>query len=186
MDDGWRGVYTVGLPVIKELDIPITVYVTTYYIENPMPVFTVTASYLFWRCTSPRVVLPRRLGTFDLPAGAEKAEELTQQFGAVLPPTERLEFLKELASALQVSFDEIETQQLFRVMDGTELRALADAGIDIQLHSHHHQWPREARRRRCSSLATRRHLFSGARERVAWNGPSCSSARTCRGHYAGG
>jgi len=141
MDDGWRGVYTVGLPVIKELDVPVTVYVTTYYVENPMPVFTVTASYLFWRCTVPRIVLPRGLGTFDLPGGSEKAEELAQQLGATLPPAERLEFLKELASALQVSFAEIERQHLFRVMDETELRSLADAGVDIQLHSHHHQWP---------------------------------------------
>ena len=30
MDDGWRGVYTVGLPLIRELEIPVTVYVTTY------------------------------------------------------------------------------------------------------------------------------------------------------------
>jgi hypothetical protein len=51
MDDGWRGVYTVGLPLIRELEIPVTVYVTTYYVENRMPVYTVTVSYLIWRAT---------------------------------------------------------------------------------------------------------------------------------------
>ena len=51
MDDGWRGVYTVGLPIIQELGIPVTVYVTTYYVENRMPVYTVTVSYLFWKPT---------------------------------------------------------------------------------------------------------------------------------------
>src|SRR5438132_7107803 len=141
MDDGWRGVYTVGLPIIRELKIPVTVYVTTYYVENRMPVYTVTVSYLFWRATPQLVDLPGAIGTFDLKFQAEKAEEAAQKFGEALPPGERLEFLKELAEALGVSFDEIERQHLFQVMDEQQLRGLAAAGVDIQLHSHRHQWP---------------------------------------------
>src|SRR6201998_1835552 len=109
MDDGWRGVYTVGLPIIRELDIPVTVYVTTYYVENRMPVYTVTVSYLFWRAAPRLVDLPRGIGTFDLECAAEKAEEVAQKFGAALPPDDRLEFLRELAAALDVSFSEIES-----------------------------------------------------------------------------
>jgi peptidoglycan/xylan/chitin deacetylase (PgdA/CDA1 family) len=141
MDDGWRGVYTVGLPIIRELEIPVTVYVTTYYVENRMPVYTVTVSYLFWRATPKLVHLPRGIGTFDLECEAAKAEETAQNFGAALPPGDRLEFLKELAAVLGVSFDEIERQHLFEVMDEQQLRGLAAAGVDIQLHSHRHQWP---------------------------------------------
>ena len=141
MDDGWRGVYTVGLPLIRELEIPVTVYVTTYYVENRMPVYTVTVSYLFWRATPQLVHLPRGIGTFDLQCEAAKAEEAAQHFGAALPPGDRLEFLKEMAAALDVSFHEIERQHLFEVMDEQQLRGLAAAGVDIQLHSHRHQWP---------------------------------------------
>lgn len=141
MDDGWSGVYTVGFPIIKELEIPVTVYVTTYYVENPMPVFTVTLSYLFWRTAEVEVRLPRGLGLFDLSSQAEQAEKVAQLYGGSLPPVERLEFLKEMAVALDVSFTEIERQRLFRVMDRQQLHALADAGVDIQLHSHRHQWP---------------------------------------------
>jgi len=141
MDDGWRGTYTVALPIIKELQIPVTVYVTTYYVENPMPVYTVTLSYLFWRTTVPLVNLPRGLGEFELDSQAEEAEGSAQRFGASLPPSDRLKFLKELAEALGVSFDDIEKQQLFRVMDEQQLSRLAAAGVDIQLHSHSHQWP---------------------------------------------
>jgi peptidoglycan/xylan/chitin deacetylase (PgdA/CDA1 family) len=141
MDDGWRGVYTVGLPIIRKLGIPVTVYVTTYYVENRMPVYTVTVSYLFWRAVPRLVDLPRGIGTFDLECQAENAEEVAQKFGAELPPGERLEFLRELAEALGVSFDEIERQHLFEVMDEQQLRGLAAAGVDIQLHSHRHHWP---------------------------------------------
>jgi peptidoglycan/xylan/chitin deacetylase (PgdA/CDA1 family) len=141
MDDGWRGVYTVGLPIIRELEIPVTVYVTTYYVENRMPVYTVTVSYLFWRAPRKLANLPRGIGTFDLAHEKERAEEAAQKFGAALPSGERLEFLKELAAALDVSFDQIESQHLFEVMDEPQLRSLAAAGVDIQLHSHRHQWP---------------------------------------------
>jgi peptidoglycan/xylan/chitin deacetylase (PgdA/CDA1 family) len=106
-----------------------------------MPVYTVTVSYLFWRATPRLVHLPRGIGTFDLECEAAKAEEAAQHFGAALPPGDRLEFLKELAAALDVSFHEIERQHLFEVMDEQQLRGLAAAGVDIQLHSHRHQWP---------------------------------------------
>jgi peptidoglycan/xylan/chitin deacetylase (PgdA/CDA1 family) len=145
MDDGWSGGYTVGLPIIRDLDIPVTVYVATYYVENRMPVYTVTVSYLFWRAGTKRVDLPRGIGAFDLERQAEEAEEAAQRFGVELPAGERLDFLRELAEALGVSFDEIETQQLFQVMDDEQLRGLAAAGVDIQLHSHRHQWPLDDR-----------------------------------------
>jgi peptidoglycan/xylan/chitin deacetylase (PgdA/CDA1 family) len=141
MDDGWRGVYTIGLPIIRDMQIPVTVYVATEYVENQVPVYTVTASYLFWQSAARRINLPRGIGTYDIKYEGEKAEEAAQKFGAALPPGERLAFLKELAEALGVSFAEIERQHLFEVMDEEQLRSLAAAGIDIQLHSHRHKWP---------------------------------------------
>lgn len=141
MDDGWRGVYDVALPIIKEFDVPVTVYVATYYVEHQMPVYTVTVSYLFWVSKKSRIDLPRGLGTFDLASRSEEAEELVQKFGGSLPPAERLAFMRELAAALDVSFDAIENRRLFRVMNERQLAELAAAGIDIQLHSHNHQWP---------------------------------------------
>lgn len=159
MDDGWLGVYTVGLPTIKELGIPVTVYVTTYYVENPMPVFSVTLSYLFWRTTASRVNLPCGLGTFDLESLADEAESSAQKYGALLPPAERLEFLKKMADALGVSFADIERQQLFRVMDTKQLRCLDEAGVDIQLHSHHHDWPLYDRRTVESEIAENRRFL---------------------------
>jgi peptidoglycan/xylan/chitin deacetylase (PgdA/CDA1 family) len=145
MDDAWQGVYSVALPIIRELRLPVTLYVPTYYIEHPMPVFPVTLSYLFWCTKAQRVDLPRGLGAFRLDTEADKAETLAQEVGGSLHPAEALEFLKETAEALAVPFDEIENRQLFRVVDERQLRLLAEAGVDIQLHSHRHQWPLDDR-----------------------------------------
>ena len=142
MDDGWRGVYTIGLPIIKELKIPVTVYVATYYVETRCRYIRSRSSYLFWRATQPRVELPRGIGTFDLAATRRKAEEAAQELRRVrCRRPSASQFLKELAEALDVSFAEIEEQHLFQVMDEAAAAALAAAGVDIQLHSHRHQWP---------------------------------------------
>jgi SAM-dependent methyltransferase/peptidoglycan/xylan/chitin deacetylase (PgdA/CDA1 family) len=145
MDDGWRGVYSVGLPLIREFRIPVTLYVSTYYIEHPMPVFPVALSYLFWRTTASKVNLPRGLGSYALSAQTDEADAAAQTHGARLPPADRLCFLREVANALDVSYDEIENQQLFLTLDERQLCQLAEAGVDIQLHSHRHEWPLDDR-----------------------------------------
>jgi len=159
MDDGWEGVYSVALPIIKELAIPVTLYVPTYYIQHPMPVFSVTLAYLFWRTKARRVELPGGLGTYALDSQAEQAEALAQELGASLPAADRLKFLREMAEALGVSFEDIETQRLFRALDEQQLRQLADAGVDIQLHSHRHEWPLDDREKVESEIAENRAIL---------------------------
>ena len=123
----------------------MTLYVPTFYIEHAMPVFPVTLSYLFWRTKATIVDLPRGLGKFRLDVEAEAAEGLAQKLGGSLPPADRLRFLNEMAEALAVSFEEIEEGRLFRVVNEQQLRELAETGVDIQLHSHNHQWPLDDR-----------------------------------------
>jgi peptidoglycan/xylan/chitin deacetylase (PgdA/CDA1 family) len=67
--------------------------------------------------------------------------------------------LKELAKALDVPFDEIEKQQLFQFMGEREPRALAAAGVDIQLHSHRHQWPLYGRAKVISEINENRRFL---------------------------
>ena len=89
----------------------------------------------------------------------EEAEELAHEFGASLPPADQLEFLRELAQSLNVPFSLIEKQQMFRLMDEAQLRELAAAGVDIQLHSHSHRWPLHDRHEVKLEIAVNRKLL---------------------------
>lgn len=140
IDDGWRGVISQAFPIIQEMRVPVTLYVTTYYIEHRMPVYSVTLSYLLWRTRRAVVEMPRGLGTFALDREGAKANELAQRYGVALSPQDRLAFLKEVAAAVDVPFSEIEQQGLFELLTPSEIRTLAEAGVDIQLHTHRHQW----------------------------------------------
>jgi peptidoglycan/xylan/chitin deacetylase (PgdA/CDA1 family) len=139
IDDGWLGVHTRALRVLKEMNIPATLYVVTEYIAHPMPVFSVTVSYLFWESAVTEVTLPRGLG--HVHRGEPGVSQRVTDYGLLLEHTERFAFLRELADALNVDFKRIDEQRLFQMLSDAEVGELAEAGVDIQLHTHHHEWP---------------------------------------------
>lgn len=45
-DDGTYDFYRQAHPLLKKYDVPVTVYQTTYYSDNAMPVFSLICSYI--------------------------------------------------------------------------------------------------------------------------------------------
>src|SRR5579864_1517506 len=48
-DDGTYDFYRQAFSLLKNYGIPVTVYQTTYYTDNPMPVFNLICSYMLWK-----------------------------------------------------------------------------------------------------------------------------------------
>src|SRR4029077_19879262 len=48
-DDGAVDFASRALPILREFDVPATVYLTTYYSDARLPVFDVVLSYVLWR-----------------------------------------------------------------------------------------------------------------------------------------
>jgi len=48
-DDGFYSIRLLSLPVLQDLHLPCTIYVTTYYCLKPNPVFRLAVQYMFWR-----------------------------------------------------------------------------------------------------------------------------------------
>src|SRR5690242_3261097 len=49
IDDGWASTYTHMLPVLERLELPATVYMTTWYSKNQIPIINVAIDYLLAR-----------------------------------------------------------------------------------------------------------------------------------------
>src|SRR5258706_442445 len=49
IDDGTYDFYAVAYPVFKRLGIPVTLYVSTYYVLDGRPVFDGACQYLLWK-----------------------------------------------------------------------------------------------------------------------------------------
>ena len=49
VDDGTYDFYAVAYPVFKRLGVPVTLYVSTYYVFDRRPVFDGACQYLLWK-----------------------------------------------------------------------------------------------------------------------------------------
>lgn len=138
IDDGWRSTYTHMLPVLEMLDLPATLYVTSWYVENPLPVINKVVDYaleatrltrLDWRGLS--------LGFADVGTRAAARTALTRHLEA-LPVADRTEALRQLCGALAVPLDPWWSDGQFRLMTPAEIADADRRGLDVQLHTHRH------------------------------------------------
>lgn len=120
IDDGWVSTLTHMLPVLEALELPATLYATTWYAGRPLPVVNVAVDYL--RAAA---------GRLDVDRGAAIAAIEAR------PIEDRLAALRALGRELGVDEAWLETRQ-FNIMSAGELAEAKRRGLDIQLHSHRH------------------------------------------------
>ncbi len=120
IDDGWVSTHTHMLPVLEALELPATLYATTWYSGRDLPVVNVAAAYLV-----------EASGRRDLDTA-----QMTARIEA-LPLAQRLPALRELGAALGLDEAWLEGRQ-FHIMSPGELAEAERRGIDVQLHTHRH------------------------------------------------
>jgi peptidoglycan/xylan/chitin deacetylase (PgdA/CDA1 family) len=144
-DDGWYGMYRHALPMLVELKLPATLYITTYYAERRTPVFNVAVDYLFWRAQAGSIDLSPLGhgldGRYDLKDPSQRAAAaaaVSANGDARLSAEECWALLLDLASRLNVDATLLSEQRVCGLMHPQEIAAAAAAGFDIQLHTHRH------------------------------------------------
>jgi peptidoglycan/xylan/chitin deacetylase (PgdA/CDA1 family) len=123
IDDGWSSTYTHMLPILEALDLPATVYVTTWYSENQIPVVNVALGYI-----------AKRMGqsassVAAIAAGIEKLPTIC----------ERAQALREWTASLKLTTDEWWAGRQFHLMTPAQVGDASRRGLDIQLHTHRHK-----------------------------------------------
>lgn len=148
-DDGAFDFYGRAWPLLRAYGFPATVYLTTYYSDHcPWPVFGVCCDYLLWKARHRRLDLRGLTGAGPVLALAEPAER-NSALSAMhafadrerLSGEEKNRLAGRLAAALEIDFDALARKRLLGIMSGAEVRELAAAGVDFQLHTHRHRTP---------------------------------------------
>jgi peptidoglycan/xylan/chitin deacetylase (PgdA/CDA1 family) len=143
-DDGWEGACAHALPALRARAIPVTLYVTTYYVGKGTQVFNVAVQYLFWRTKVTQFELP---GITDgiAPCNLSDPQQRLRAQNAVLrhgkslaTAADRQALLRTLGTALKIDVAELERKGVLKFAAPQTLRALHQAGVDIQLHAHRH------------------------------------------------
>lgn len=149
-DDGTADFYRQALPLIREFDVPVTLYLTTFYTHYQRPVFDLMVSYLLWKGREESLDL-KRLVEVDLKlnlrsfAAQDRARVSILEFAHAqkFSAEQKDELVTKLAQSLRVDYDFLLAQRIMQNLTPAEVTELAQSGIDIQLHTHRHRTPKD-------------------------------------------
>jgi peptidoglycan/xylan/chitin deacetylase (PgdA/CDA1 family) len=150
-DDGFDSIRKMALPVLKDLRLPATIYVTTYYCLKGNPIFRLVIQYMFWKTRRTELDLSGlgigETGKAHFPDTAsanEVAWKIIRSGESQMGEEQRARLCEELGRRLGVDYAEIVRRRFLTLMTEDEIRETSQAGIDIQLHTHRHVLPVEA------------------------------------------
>ena len=143
-DDGFHDFYSVAYPIIESFGFPVTLYLSTYYVEYNRPVFDVMCSYLLWKGRARQSlewpeVLPTR---FVLDAAGRHAAAILMRESAAsrkLSAQEKDLMLGRLAERLDIDYEDLCRKRVLHLVTPAEARELAARGVDLEYHTHRHR-----------------------------------------------
>jgi len=164
IDDGFFSVREVAAPILRQLGLPSTLYVSTYYVQKQTPIFQVLIQYLLWKARRRAVDFgsaawapSERLDLADSAAVARFADQMVTLGNRLQSERERQKIAQELARTLGVELAPIAAARTMSLLTAAELRALDRDGMAVELHTHRHRFPPD------DSASCRRELADNCR-----------------------
>jgi peptidoglycan/xylan/chitin deacetylase (PgdA/CDA1 family) len=147
-DDGLSDFYRRAFPLIREFEVPVTLYLTTFYSHYQRPVFDLMCSYLLWKGEGRALDLKKLTGQ-NLKTNLQTLDEREDVLGQIhafarvekLSADDKDAFAASLAAQLDVDYDALLEQRLMNNLTPDEVGILSAGGIDVQLHTHRHRTP---------------------------------------------
>ena len=147
-DDGNVDFKERAFPLLKEFGFPSTLYLTTFYSHYNKPIFGIFCEYLLWKGQSETLDLKKITGRdlkIELNATAARDtafREIERHVQAQQSSAEEKTALAEiLARQLKLDYDALIEKRVMHLLAPDEVKQLAAAGADIQLHTHRHRTP---------------------------------------------
>lgn len=149
-DDGTYDFYSQAYPLLKNYGIPVTVYQTTYYTDNPMPVFNLVCSYMLWKRRADQLRPIPELGltqAMDLSTHVGRHKVVRSLVERAerenLSGRDKNEIARRLAGALGIDYAALTAKRILQLMNAQEVAEIAKEGVDVQLHTHRHRTPED-------------------------------------------
>ena len=143
-DDGLYDFFSVAFPIVESFGFPVTLYLTTYYVEFNRPVFNPMCSYLLWKGRHKRQlewpeVFPAPVALDD--EGRRRAVTTIKQFAIShhLSGREKDGLLSRLAKSLDIDYEDLCRKRVMHLITPEEARDLAARGVDLEYHTHRHR-----------------------------------------------
>jgi peptidoglycan/xylan/chitin deacetylase (PgdA/CDA1 family) len=152
IDDGWYSTFSSMWPALKRCTFPATLYCDTAHLQEGLPIAHVMAQYL------------RKLHP-----GAPNGELIEDMFGQAVdrrrPMRARLAATVGLAELMEVAIEPYLQGRVFEYMTPAELKELAQAGLNVELHTHMHTMHDLSPRKIWEEVSANRRALSRVLER---------------------
>lgn len=148
IDDGFHGVYSKAAPILKGYGFPATLYLTSYYFDRNCPIFSLAVKYMFWATTEKEADLtPLDISGLACNGDHSNCAELIIDHGQSRKSNEeRIQLLRTLGAQLRVDYDELNSSRKMGLINSAELRELLLMDVDVQMHTHRHDFPLDQER----------------------------------------
>lgn len=139
-DDGYDDNYRIAFPILRELDVPATFFVSTGHVEDGLPFAYDWLAHMVLDTSASRLALPEVGLDMLLPPGRAARRSLVEQ---LLDRVKNLDddaqqaLLLRLAATLKMPRDHAEPD--CRPMDWEQLREMHRAGFEIGSHGVTHR-----------------------------------------------
>jgi len=147
-DEGAYSSYRLAVPILARLNIPVTFYISTYNCVKQTPVFRMVVQYMFWKTGRAAADLaglapnlPPSVSLADEAAARRATWQIIRHGEEECSDEDRGRLAGDLGRRLGVDYASIVEARSFNLIGPCEIRRLADAGVDIQLHTHRHRFP---------------------------------------------
>ncbi|WP_447968765.1 polysaccharide deacetylase family protein [Nitrospira sp. M1] len=147
IDDGFHSVSALAIPILQKMGLTATIYVTTYYVTHPNPIFRLAIQYLFWKTSREQVKVDdivdakHTVGATKGLEGEKTIQHIINHGETILDEPGRVGLAREIANRLDLDFEELVTSRRLSLMSEEEVTNLAQQNFDIQLHTHRHHLP---------------------------------------------
>lgn len=141
IDDGYADFYHHAFPILQDLAIPATFYVTTEFIDGRVWLWPDRIAYALDQATRPRLTLELgvSVGHWELENQESRIvawSDIADHCLALGPEGTRT-VIADLACALQVNIPEVPPPE-YQAASWAQIREMADAGIEIGSHTRTH------------------------------------------------
>ena len=143
IDDGWQSTYQYMAPILRRHGFPATIFLTTYYCVNQLPVAEVALSYaLSTADRDTRLEVPDyAFGPFILSDDANRAlakNAAKLKLKEIHSEQTRQNFVQQVYQAVGLDFSSIERNRNFHLMSPTEVQESTNSNLTFEMHTHRH------------------------------------------------
>lgn len=141
VDDGYRDFYDLAYPILKKYNLPATIYITVYFIDQKIWLWPDKISYVLNLAKAPELKINYNddVDTYYFESEGNKGNAWKLIIGKCvsMTPDERDGYIHELACSAEVSLPDIPPRE-YAGMTWRQVRELSDSGIDIGAHTCNH------------------------------------------------